>query len=548
MLSSKLLQLSLLACQLGATLASPLASQNQSPNSVSPRATTFNNPVLWEDYPDLDVFRIGDVFYYSSSTFAYSPGAPVLKSYDLVNWEPVTHSVPTLTFGSQYNLNGSRAYVGGIWASSLRYRESNDQFYWMGCVSGGKTYIWTAPGNSAAKNNGEVSEWKWTERTPIDRCYYDNGIFIDDDDTMYVAYGNTKISIAQLSQDGLSEVKNQEVYAGSFYIEGARMYKRGGYYYILVTRPANAEFVLRSKDVFGPYEIHTLLDNISGPLANAGVSHQGGIVETASHDWYYVAFMDSYPGGRIPVVAPITWSSDGWPQLVTVNGAWGKSYPMPVQTSKTVKAPTGRDEFNGTALSHEWEWNHNPDNSKWQLTSSGLTLRTATVTNDLFAARNTLTHRIIGPKSTGTFRLDISAMRDGDRAGAALFRDRAAYIGVWKDGTTSKIVMVNNLNLSENGWATSSTGTVAATGPNVTGSEVWLRVNADITPAFGLTQERTTTFSYSTDGKTWQNLGPAFAMSNSWTYFTGYRYAVFNHATKALGGEVKVKSFEMQLA
>lgn len=542
----------LLACQLVGVLASPVPENGtgQSPNkSFVPRAdTTFANPVLWEDYPDLDVFRVGDVFYYSSSTFAYSPGAPVLKSYDLVNWEPVTHSVPTLTFGSQYDLVNSRAYVGGIWASSLRYRESNDMFYWMGCVSGGKTFVWTAPGHKAASNGGEVSEWKWTERTPINRCYYDNGIFIDNDDSMYVAYGNTRISIAQLSPDGFSEVKTQEVYVGSEYIEGARMYRRGEYYYILVTRPANAEFVLRSRSVFGPYEQRTLLDNIKGPLANAGVSHQGGIVDTAAGDWYYVAFMDAYPGGRIPVVAPITWTSDGWPELVTVNGAWGTSYPVPVQTDKTVKPPTELDTFSGPSLSHEWEWNHNPDNSKWALKSSGLVLGTATVTEDLFAARNTLTHRILGPKSVGTFRLDISGMRDGDRAGASLFRDRAAYIGVWKEGGASKIVMVNSLNLSEDGWATTSAGKVAATGPTIQGSEVWLRVNADITPAFGLAQERTTTFSYSTDGKTWTNLGPAFAMTSSWRYFTGYRFAVFNHATKALGGEVTVKSFEMQLA
>lgn len=85
------------------------------------RDVTLANPVLWQDHPDLDVFRVGDVFYYSSSTFAYSPGAPVLRSYDLANWEPVTHSVPHLDFGAAYNLDGNgRAYVGGIWASTLR--------------------------------------------------------------------------------------------------------------------------------------------------------------------------------------------------------------------------------------------------------------------------------------------------------------------------------------------------------------------------------------------------------------------------------------------
>ncbi|KAF2683358.1 glycoside hydrolase family 43 protein [Lentithecium fluviatile CBS 122367] len=526
---------------------SPLAT-----NALDQRATTFTNPPLWEDYPDLEVIRIGDAFYYTSSTFAFSPGAPILKSYDLVNWTPVTHSVPTLNFGTKYNLNSAtdRGYVKGIWASSLRYRNSTDTFYWMGCVDGSKTYVWTASGTNALKNNGEVSSWNWKAAATLSKCYYDCGILVDDDDTMYVAYGSTKIMVAQLNKDGTAEVKSQQVYvtSDSAYIEGSRMYKINGYYYIFVTKPANEEWVLKSKSPWGPYEMKVLVASIAGPLTNAGYAHQGGIVDTRDGKWYYVAFLDSFPGGRIPVVAPITWTSDGWPQVVKVDNAWGKTYPMPVQTSKTVPAPVGTDSFQGTALSDEWEWNHNPDTSKFRLVggAGGLLLQTATVTNDFFSARNTLTHRIIGPKSSGTFRLDISKMKDGDRAGAALFRDIAAYIGVQKEGTAVKLVMVNNLNLDAN-WATNTTGTVAAAGPTIDSgtTDLWLRVQADITPAFGTSTQRTTTFWYSTDGSKWSQLGPAFPMTNAWQFFTGYRFAVFNFATKALGGEVAVKGFTM---
>lgn len=224
---------------------------------------------------------------------------------------------------------------------------------------------------------------------------------------------------------------------------------------------------------------------------------------------------------------------------------------MPVQTSKTVPAPVGTDNFQGSSLTHEWEWNHNPDNTKWKLLggSGGLQLQTATVTNDLFTARNTLTHRIIGPKSSGTFKMDISQMKDGDHAGAVFFRDVAAYIGIHKDGSSSKLVMVNNLNL-DSSWNTKSTGTVAATGPALDASttDIWLRIQADITPAFsGTTAQRTATFWYSTDGSKFTQLGSAFALTNTWQFFTGYRYGAFNHATKALGGQITVKSFEMQL-
>jgi beta-xylosidase len=536
-------------CAFGASLMALTAA-----SPVEPRATTYNNPVLWQDHPDLDIFRVGDVFYYSSSSFAFSPGAPVLKSYDLVNWTPVSHSVPTLNFGDKYNLPSStnRAYVKGIWASTLRYRNSTDTFYWLGCVqSESKTFVWGSSGSNAKGNNGEVSTWNWTARGTLPTCYYDAGLFIDGDDTMYVAYGNKNIMVAQLNKDGTAEVKKQQVYTspGGESIEGSRMYKRNGFYYIFVTKPADDEWVLKASSPWGPYERKVLIDSIAGPLSNAGNAHQGGVVETKDGKWHYMAFLDSFPGGRIPVLAPLSWSSDGWPTVERVNNEWGKSYPMPVQTSKTVPPPTGLDSFTGTSLSHEWEWNHNPDTSKFALVggSGGLRLRSATVTGDLFTARNTLTHRILGAKSSGTFRIDISKMADGDRAGAVLFRDVAGYIGVHKEGSAAKLVMVNNLNLNTD-WTTKSTGTVAATGPTLAASttDLYLRIQADITPAFGTNTARQATFWYSTDGTTFTQLGGGFGLTNTWQFFTGYRFGVFNFATKALGGEITAKSFELK--
>jgi hypothetical protein len=110
-----------------------------------PPSPTFNNPVLWQDFADIDIIRVGDEYYYSASTMHYSPGAPILRSYDLVNWEFAGHSVPSLDFDSNnYNLDGGRAYVKGIWASTLNYRASNRTFYWIGCVEFNRSYVYTA--------------------------------------------------------------------------------------------------------------------------------------------------------------------------------------------------------------------------------------------------------------------------------------------------------------------------------------------------------------------------------------------------------------------
>jgi beta-xylosidase len=498
---------------------------------VSGGTPQFSNPVMWQDFADGDIIRVGDTYYYSASTMHYSPGAPVLRSYDLVHWEYAGHSVPSLDFGSNaYNLSGGRAYVKGIWASTLNYRSSNSTYYWIGCVEFNRTYVYTA----------SAVDGTWTKRSQINNCYYDAGLLIDSTDTMYVAYGNTNISVAQLSTDGLSQVRTQQVFTAPSSVgtlEGARFYQRNGSYYIWLTRPANGQYVLKSSSPFGPYEMRQVLLNLPGPISGGGVPHQGGLVQTQNGAWYYMAFVDAYPGGRMPVLAPISWSADGWPTLQTVNGAWGASYAAPLPT-RAVQSMTGADSFAGPVLAPRWEWNHNPDNTRWSF-NSGLRLQTATVTNDLYSARNTLTHRIQGPSSTATIELDISGLTDGDRTGLAMLRDSSAWIGVRRDGSATRVVMVNGLTM-DSSWNTTGTGTEAA-GAAVSGSRIWLRANADIRPGSG----RQARFSYSTDGVTFTSLGPAFTLNNAWQFFMGYRFGIFNYATRALGGAVTVKRFDL---
>jgi beta-xylosidase len=498
-----------------------------------PTGSTFTNPVIWQDFADIDIIRVGDTYYYSASSMHYSPGAPILRSYDLVNWEFAGHSVPRLDFGSKYDLTGGRGYVRGIWASTLKYRPSNGTFYWLGCVDFNQTYVYTAT----------CVEGPWQRRAQIGDCYFDAGLLVDDDDTMYVAYGRDTIHVAQLSADGLSQVRTRQVFdtpASIGVLEGARFHKRNGGYYIFLTRPANGQYVLRSASPFGPYEMRELVLDLPGPVAGGGVPHQGGLVQTQNGDWYYLAFIDAYPGGRVPALAPITWTSDGWPVLQTVGGAWGSAYPYPdLPVAPRAVAPlTGVDAFDGTVLGPQWEWNHNPDHAKWSV-NGGLQLQTATVTSDLYQARNTLTHRIQGPTSTATVALDFSAMRDGDRAGLALLRDRSAWIGVKRDNGASRVVMTTGLTMDSD-WNTTGTGAEAA-GATVSGGRIWLRANADIRPGAC----RQGQFSYSTDGVNFARLGTAFTMTDDWQFFPGYRYAIFNHATRALGGAVTVERFAL---
>lgn len=508
--------------------AAPAASTREGARLL--QEEEFTNPVIWQDFADIDVIRVGDAFYYSASTMHYSPGAPILRSYDLVNWEFAGHSVPVLDFGTKYDLNGGHGYVRGIWASSLGYRPSNATFYWVGQIDFTQSYLYTATS----------AEGPWSRHATIPTSYYDAGLLFDEDDTPYVAHGDTTISVAQLSADATSQVRSQEVFSTPSSIgtlEGSRFYKINGNYYIFLTRPANGQYILKSSSPFGPYELREVLLDLPGPIEGGGVPHQGGLVDTPDGDWYYLAFIDAYPGGRVPALAPITWTGDGWPELQLVDGEWGASYPYPV-TPREVAPLTGTDTFEGTTLKPHWEWNHNPDTSTYTV-NNGLTLRTATVTDDLYAARNTLTRRIQGPTSTATITLNHSGMTNGDRAGLALLRDSSAWIGVTREGSTTRVVMVDGLTMDDE-WNTTGTGTERA-GATLTGGRVWLRATADITPG----APRPGSFSYSTDGTTFTALGPEFTMGNDWHFFMGYRFAIFHHATQALGGAVTVERFEL---
>lgn len=169
-------------------------------NETSPACV---NPILWEDLPDMEVIRVDDVYYMSASSFHFSPGAPLLRSYNLVDWEYVGHSVPDLaTFSPKFRLDGKNAlgYIKGVWASTLKYRKSNSLFYWYGAIQGtNETFIYTA------KNPGGP----WTAHPPIEHYYYDCGVLIDEDDSFYMAYGTKTIHVAKLSSDGLKQVSTQ---------------------------------------------------------------------------------------------------------------------------------------------------------------------------------------------------------------------------------------------------------------------------------------------------------------------------------------------------
>lgn len=180
-----------------------------------------------------------------------------------------------------------------------------------------------------------------------------------------------------------------------------------------------------------------------------------------------------------------------------------------------------------------------PDATSFSV-SNGLTLRTASVTEGLYSARNTLTHRVFGEHPVGTMELNFTSMADGDYSGLAAFSDRSPYIGIHRDGANFSIIAGHNMTIDEYNSTTIDLGHVVGTAPVRNGTrKMWSRTTLDAR-ARGT---RAANFSYSYDGKDFVNLGGTYKMYTGWAFFLGYRFALFNYATKALGGSVKANTF-----
>ena len=255
------------------------------------------NPILWADVPDIAVVRVGDTYYMSSTTMHMSPGLPIMKSKDLVNWEIASYAYETLGDTDELNLrNGKNAYGKGSWASSLRYH--NGTFYASTFSSTtGKTYIFST-------KDPNRTPWKEMSFAP---SFHDHSLFFDDDDRVYLIHGGGNLRLTELKSD-LSGVKpggidqvivpNASAVAGNnvgLPAEGSQMRKIDGKYYLCnITWPRNdmrTEIIHRADKITGPYEGRVLLHD-------QGVA-QGGLIDTPTGNWYAYLFQDHGAVGRL---------------------------------------------------------------------------------------------------------------------------------------------------------------------------------------------------------------------------------------------------------
>jgi beta-xylosidase len=477
---------------------------------------TFTNPVIWSDFPDNDVIRVGNTFYMVTTTMHVFPGVTILKSKDLVNWEYAANALPRLDIHPFYNLDGGTRYSHGQWATSIRYH--NGLFYLLFVTMDEGGFLMTA--------SDPEGEWKLMK---LPKAYYDPGLFFDDDGKVYVVHEASAVYLTEVNPEDFSpKTESKEIFRGTIRrgLEGHHMYKINGYYYILSTYGGGDGFeaCFRSKNIYGPYEEKVVLrDDMN--LTGKGV-HQGGIVDTQTGEWWMIIFQDRDGVGRCPTLQPVEWI-DGWPMIGKKGKAVVTCRKPDVGADHPVKVLPTSDEFNSPKPGMQWQWNHNPVDSKWSLTErkGWLRLHTVNVTNDFKYARNTLTQRIFGPYSTGTAEMDVRNMKEGDIAGLCLFQDPYAYVAIKMEEGKKKLVMFNN-------------GKIIDSVPDFRGDKIWLRAHA-------VTITDRASFYYSTDNKSFRKIGNILNMKYRLTIFTGNKFCIFNYATKEPGGYVDVNWFRM---
>jgi beta-xylosidase len=491
-----------------------------------------HNPIIFADVPDLSVVRVGHTYYMSSTTMHMSPGVPIMKSTDLVNWKLVNYAYDTLASSDELNLGrGKSTYGRGSWASSIRHHKG---IYYVTTFAQttGQTYIFTT-------RDIERGPWK---RAAFKPAYHDHSLFFDDDGRVYMVYGAGKIKLIELDEKvsaikpGTMEqviIANASSPAGEsegLPAEGSQLFKVNGKYYLFnITWPKGGMrtvVIHRADKITGPYEGRVALQD-------RGIA-QGGLIDTPQGSWFAYLFRDYGSVGRIPYLVPVTWK-DEWPVLGN-NGKVPDVLPLPASNG-LMPGVVASDEFTRSkkdpALPLVWQWNHNPDNTLWSVTQRPgfLRLETGRLDSSFLFAQNTLTQRTIGPQCTGSVALDVSQMKEGDMAGLALLQKKYGLIGVKVNATAKSIVMVS---------AESGTAEELLQVP-LTQSTVYFKVACDFTDLKDIA-----TFYYSLDGKSWTPVNTHLKMSYTLPHFMGYRFGLFNFATKKTGGYVDFDFFHIE--
>ena len=396
----------------------------------------YRNPVLYTDYSDPDAIRVGDDYFMTASSFCNTPGLPILHSKDLVNWKVINCAIKNIP----YERYAAPQHGCGVWAPAIRYH-------------GGEFIIFFPmpdEGIFVTKTRNPWGEWSEPHAIFEGKGWIDPCPFWDDDGRAYMVSAFAKSRIGFKSILHLTEMKpdcsalldeGRHVFDGNengqTTIEGPKLYKRNGYYYIMA--PAGGvkpgwQVVMRSKNIWGPYEYKNVL--VQGNTAVNG-PHQGAWLDTQTGEDYFLHFQDVYAAGRIVHLQPVKWVND-WPIMgEQISGDAGQ----PVMTHKKpdigdegrkalesfkkqngladIYAPAVSDDFTGGKLGLQWQWNANHSDDWYELTGHGIKLMALdkAVDTSIADVPNLLLQKWAAPQFAAVTEMSADSLNEGDIAG-----------------------------------------------------------------------------------------------------------------------------------
>jgi beta-xylosidase len=504
---------------------------------------TYQNPILHADYSDPDVCRAGDDYYMVSSSFNCMPALQILHSKDMVNWTLVGAVAETLEPREFFD---KPQHGNGMWAPSIRYRD-------------GYFYIFVGdPDFGIFMTKAKKAEGPWS---PLHLVKGGKGLIDpcplwDEDGRAYVshAYAGSRaglksvLAVFEMTPDATKAISESRIVFDGHEkhetVEGTKFHKKDGYYYILA--PAGGvkpgwQLAMRSKNVYGPYEERIVLAQgktaINGP-------HQGAWVETQTGEHWFFHFQDVNAYGRIVHLQPMVWK-DGWPVMGIDNDGDGNGEPVLSHKKPNVGAtypictPLESDEFDGYTLGLQWQWHANPKPTWAYFAGQKGYARLFSVPQpdnykNLWDTPNLLLQKFPAPVFTATTKINFvpSPRFVGEKAGLVVMGFN--YGGLFIENTDKGFV----LSQAECSSADKGTPeTINATQPLTSGT-IWLRVS--------VANEGICTYSYSTDGKKYTNLGKSFtAREGRWI---GAKVGLFINRPKITndGGWIDVDWFRIE--
>lgn len=377
----------------------------------------YKNPILYADYSDPDAIRVGDDFFMTASSFNEAPGLPILHSKDMINWKLVNYALPEV-FPKEHFSTPKRG--DGVWAPSIRFHKNEYYIYW-----GDPDF-----GIYMIKTKDPFGKWEDPILVEAGKGLIDACPFWDDNGDAYIVHGwagsragvKSLLTIKKMNAEGTKVIdKGAHIFDGHEHhptVEGPKVYKRNGYYYIFAPAGGVAtgwQLILRSKNIYGPYEEKVVLEqgktSINGP-------HQGAWVDSGTgEDWFY-HFQDVDAGGRIIHLQPMKWISD-WPFMGIDNDKNGIGEPVlthkkpNVGKNYPIVTPPETDEFDGKDIGLQWQWSANPT-IVWYSKLPGqdflrlFSIKTPENSNNLWSVPNLLTQKFPSPKFVASTKVKLT--------------------------------------------------------------------------------------------------------------------------------------------